>query len=63
MSSVAFAHPDIGEAHADVPSGAAKVCAAANAAFEPLHLPCVVDGSGGVPPPKPTVKGVQKQNM
>ena len=43
VSSVAFAHPDIGEAHADISSGAAEVYAAANATFEFLHLSYVID--------------------
>ena len=38
VSSVAFAHPDIQEAHADISSGAAEVYAAANATFEFMHL-------------------------
>ena len=38
VSSVCFAHPDIGEAHADISSGAAEVYAAGNATFEFLHL-------------------------
>ena len=38
VSSVAFAHPDIGEAHAAISSGAAEVYAAGNAIFEFLHL-------------------------
>jgi hypothetical protein len=38
LSSVAFAHPDIGEAHSDTSSGAAEVYAAANATHEILEL-------------------------
>ena len=37
LSSVCFAHPDIGEARADISSGAAEVYAAGNATFEFLH--------------------------
>ena len=43
VSSVAFAHPDIGEAHADTSSGAAEVYAAANATYEFLHLSYIAD--------------------
>ena len=46
VSSVAFVHPPIGEAHPDVSSGAAEVYAAANATFEFLHLSYVVDELG-----------------
>ena len=53
VSSVAFAHRDIGEAHADVSSGAAEVYAAANATFEFLHLSYVVDEMGNFEFPKP----------
>lgn len=53
VSSVAFAHPDIGEAHADVSSGAAEVYAAANATFEFLHLSYVVDEIKNIEFPKP----------
>ena len=38
VSSVAFAVPEINEAHADVSSAAAEIYAAANAANEFLHL-------------------------
>jgi hypothetical protein len=38
VSSVAFAHPQIEEAHADMSSGAAEVYSAANATFDFLHL-------------------------
>ena len=38
VSSVAFAHPKIGEAHPDISSGAAEVYAAGNASFDFLHL-------------------------
>ena len=38
VSSVAFAHPKIGEAHPDMSSGAAEVYAAVNASFDFLHL-------------------------
>ena len=38
VSSVAFAHPDIDEAHADISSGAAETYCAANATFNFLHL-------------------------
>ena len=46
VSSVAFAHPDIGEAHADTSSGAAEVYGAANATYDILHLSYVVDEMG-----------------
>ena len=46
VSSVAFAHPLIGEAHADISSGAAEVYAAANATFEILHLSYITDEMG-----------------
>ena len=52
VSSVAFAHPDIGESHADISSGAAEVYAAANATFEFLHLSYTADEMG-IPFPKP----------
>ena len=52
VSSVAFAHPDIGEAHADTSSGAAEVYGAANATYDILHLSYVVDEMG-LPFPKP----------
>ena len=55
VSSVAFAHPDIGEAHADMSSGAAEVYAAANATCEFLHLSYIVDEMGNVPYPKPMI--------
>ena len=46
VTSVAFAHPDIGEAHADISSGAAETYCAANATFEMLYLSYVVDEMG-----------------
>ena len=46
VSSMAFAHPLIGEAHADISSGAAEVYAAANATFEILHLSYITDEMG-----------------
>jgi len=46
VSSVAFAHPLIGEAHADISSGAAEVYCAANATMDILHLSYVVDEMG-----------------
>ena len=52
MSSVAFAHPDIGESHADISSGAAEVYAAANATFEFIHLSYTAEEMG-IPFPKP----------
>ena len=52
VSSVAFAHPDIGEAHADTSSGAAEIYGAANATYDILHLSYVVDEMG-LPFPKP----------
>jgi hypothetical protein len=38
VSSVAFADKDIGEAHADISSGAAEVYAAGNCTYDFLHL-------------------------
>ena len=52
VSSVAFAHPDIGEAHPVISSGAAEVYAASNAIFEFLHLSYTADEMG-IPFPKP----------
>ena len=46
VSSVAFAHPLIGEAHADISSGAAEVHAAADSTFEILHLSYITDEMG-----------------
>jgi hypothetical protein len=46
LSSVAFAHPDIGEAHSDTSSGAAEVYAAANATHEILELSYAADDAG-----------------
>jgi hypothetical protein len=54
VSSVAFAHPAIGEAHADISSGAAEIYAAANATFEMLHLSYVAEEMG-IDFPKPIV--------
>ena len=52
VSSVCFAHPDIGEAHADISSGAAGVYAAGKATFEFLHLSYTADEMV-IPFPKP----------
>lgn len=46
VSSIAFAHPDIGEAHADISSGAAEVYGTANATFDFLHLGYVIEELG-----------------
>ena len=46
VSSIAFAHPDIGDAHADVFSGAAEVYGTANATFDFLHLGYVIEELG-----------------
>ena len=46
VSSVAFAHPKIGQAHADISSGAAEVYAAGNAVNDTLHLSYVAEESG-----------------
>jgi hypothetical protein len=46
VSSVAFAHPDIGEAHADMSSGACEVYAAGNAAQDLLHFSYCIDEMG-----------------
>ena len=45
-SSVAFALEGIGEAHADISSGAAEVYGSANATFEFLHLRYMVEEMG-----------------
>ena len=45
-SSVCFAHPKIGEAHADMSSGAAEVYAAGNATLDFLHISYVSDEVG-----------------
>ena len=52
MSSICFVHDDIGEAHANISSGAAKVYATGNATFEFLHLSYTADEMG-IPFPKP----------
>ena len=39
----AFAHPDIGEAHADISSGAAEIYAAANATYDIIALSYISD--------------------
>jgi len=46
VSSVAFAHPDVGEAHADTSSGAAEICLAANATCSILALSHSADEMG-----------------
>lgn len=46
VSSIAFAHPDIGEAHADTSSGASEIYGAANATYDILHLSYIVDEMG-----------------
>lgn len=46
VSSVAFAHPAINEAHADSSSGAAEVYSAANATYEFLHLSYIAEEMG-----------------
>ena len=45
-SSVAFAHPQINEAHADSSSSAAEIYAAANATYEFLHLSYIAEEIG-----------------
>ena len=54
LTSIAFAHPDIAEAHADCSSGAAEVYAAANATHELLELSYAADDCG-ITFPKPDV--------
>ena len=54
VSSVAFAHPAIGEAHADVSSGAAEVYASGNAANDFLYLSYTA-GECGLDFPQPLV--------
>ncbi len=46
VSSVAFAHPAIGEAHADISSGAVEVYGSANATFEFLYLGYISEEAG-----------------
>jgi hypothetical protein len=46
VTSVAFAHPDIGEAHADMSSGAAEIYCTSNALCDFMHLSYVVDEEG-----------------
>jgi len=46
VTSIAFAHAQIKEAHADTSSGAAEVYCAANATYEFLHLSYIVDEMG-----------------
>ena len=60
VSSVAFAHPDIGEAHPHISSGAAEVYAASNATFEFLHLSYTADEMG-IPYPKPNMMQVDNK--
>ena len=43
VSSIAFANEDIGEAHADMSSGAAEIYGAANATLDGLHLKYVAE--------------------
>ena len=60
VSSVAFAHPDIEEAHPDISSGAAEVYAAGNATFEFLHLSYTADEMG-IPFPQPMTMQVDNK--
>ena len=46
VSSVAFASADIGEAHADISSGASEVFAAANATFDIMNLGYIAEEMG-----------------
>ena len=46
VTSVAFAHPNIGESHADISSGSAEIYCASNAINDMLHLSYIVDESG-----------------
>jgi hypothetical protein len=46
VTSIAFAHPDIKEAHADTSSGAVEIYCAGNAANDVLHLSYVADEMG-----------------
>ena len=55
VASSAFAHPDIGEAHADISVGAAEVYAAANATLEMLSMSYMISEMGEIPFPKPMV--------
>ena len=54
VSSVAFASPHIGEAHADMSFGAAEVYCAGNATMDFLHLSYVADEMN-IPFPRPFV--------
>ena len=60
VSSVVCAHPDIGEAHADISSGATEVYAAGNATFEFLHLSYTADEMG-IDFPKPIMMHVDNK--
>ena len=53
-TSVAFAHPDIGESHADISVAAGEIYAAGNAACEMLQLSYIAD-EVGVDFPKPAI--------
>ena len=53
VTSIAFAHPDIGEAHPDRSSGAAEVYAAANATCDVMHLSYCIREMGNIVFPKP----------
>ena len=46
VSSVAFAHPKIGESHADVSSAAAEIYGVANVTYDFLHLTYVAEEAG-----------------
>ena len=60
VSSAAFAHPDIGEARADISSDSAEVYAAVNATFEFVHLSYTADEMG-IGFPKPIVMHVDNK--
>ena len=60
VSSVAFAHPDIGEAHADMSSAAAEIYAASNACCDFLHLG-YVSGEMNIDFPTPFILEVDNQ--
>lgn len=53
VTSSACAHPDIGEAHADISVGAAEIYAAATATVEMLSISSMIDEMKSIPFPKP----------
>ncbi len=60
VSSVAFAHPDIGETHADTSSAASEIYGAANAASNMCYTSYVAD-EVGIDFPKPATLQMDNQ--